>query len=355
VAVGLEPFNETVEVEAMGRAVFEIEDLPYSLTPQEADMDLVGASVFVVQEVKYEIPPAAGFRLTPQVPFAYVPVYASAPAAGFRLVPQSPLVYAWEQGPRAGFRLVPQVPTVTGSAYVEVPRASFRLTPQVPTVTGTPTDPDFANVSLLLPLNGTNGGTVITDASVNAFTVTPVGNAQTSTAEWKWDGSSLLLEGTGDYLDIAADADFQFPGDFTIEAWVRPTAASGTRTIIELGTYLDGVLIRSFASGLDSVYVNGTAIGQTGAFSINSHVPANSWTYVQVKRASNVVTVSTDGVSRLTATTVTGTVNSANAAVRIGEARHTSGNEFQGNIQAVRVTKAVARAITTPTGPFPTS
>jgi hypothetical protein len=78
-------------------------------------MDLVGASVFVVQEVKYEIPPAAGFRLTPQAPFAYVPVYAS--------------------GPAAGFRLVPQAPEVMGSAYVDVLPAGLRLTPQVPTVT----------------------------------------------------------------------------------------------------------------------------------------------------------------------------------------------------------------------------
>lgn len=248
--------------------------------------------------------------------------------------------------------------TVTATLVAGPPSAELPLTVTATLAAGAATgttDPDFASVSLLLPLNGTNGSTTFTDASNNAFTVTGVGNAQISTAQSKWDGSSLLLDGTGDYLDIAADADFQFPGDFTIEAWVRPTAASGVRTIIELGTYLNGVLIRSFASGLDSVYVNGTLIGLTGAFSINSHVPANSWTYVQVKRASNLVTVSTDGVSRLNPTTVTGTVNSANAAVRIGEARHTSGDAFEGNIQALRITKGVARAITVPTGPFPTS
>jgi len=212
------------------------------------------------------------------------------------------------------------------------------------------TDPDFANVSLLLPLNGTNGGTTFTDVSSNAFTVTGVGDAQTSTAQWKWDGSSLLLDGSGDYLDVAANAAFQFPGDFTIEAWVRSTDTSGYRTIIELGDYTDGVLLRSYAAGADSIYVNGTSIGN-----LNSFIPANSWTYVQVNRASNLVTVSTDGVSRLTAT-VTGTVNSGNAAVRIGQFRSAAVNQpYVGNIQALRITKGVARSITAPTAPFPDS
>jgi hypothetical protein len=65
-----------------------------------------------------------------------------------------------------------------------------------------PTDPYFSNVSLLLHGDGANGSTTIVDSSPSPKTVTAVGNAQISTAQSKFGGSSLAFDGSGDYLTV---------------------------------------------------------------------------------------------------------------------------------------------------------
>jgi hypothetical protein len=66
-------------------------------------------------------------------------------------------------------------------------------------------DPYYGNVSLLLRGNGTNGSTTIIDSSPSPKTVTAFGNAQISTAQSKFGGSSIAFDGTGDYLDVGSN------------------------------------------------------------------------------------------------------------------------------------------------------
>lgn len=51
--------------------------------------------------------------------------------------------------------------------------------------------------------------------------ITAVGNAQIDTAQSKFGGSSLLGDGTGDYLQLGTYSDLSLTGDFTIECWYR--------------------------------------------------------------------------------------------------------------------------------------
>ena len=51
-------------------------------------------------------------------------------------------------------------------------------------------DPFYSAVSLLLPMDGTNGSTTFTDSGPNALAVTAVGNAQISTTQSKYGGAS---------------------------------------------------------------------------------------------------------------------------------------------------------------------
>jgi len=65
--------------------------------------------------------------------------------------------------------------------------------------TGTKSDdPNYSSVSLLLNGNGTNGSTTFTDSSVNNHTITRNGNAQISTTQSKFGGSSMYFDGNGD-------------------------------------------------------------------------------------------------------------------------------------------------------------
>lgn len=97
--------------------------------------------------------------------------------------------------------------------------------------------PTFANVQLLLPLDGADAATATDDASTNGLAITFHGNAQLDTAQSKFGGSSLLLDGTGDYIRAALTSTLmQFgTGDFTVEAWVRTSTV--TRFIFDTGIY----------------------------------------------------------------------------------------------------------------------
>ena len=97
------------------------------------------------------------------------------------------------------------------------------------------TDTNIREVSLLLHGNGTNGSTTITDSSLTPKTVTAVNNAQISTTQSKFGGSSIAFDGTGDYIAIAeASGSFTFgTGDFTIEFWFYPSNLTGITVIAE--------------------------------------------------------------------------------------------------------------------------
>lgn len=214
------------------------------------------------------------------------------------------------------------------------------------------TDPDFASVSLLLPMNGTNGSTSFPDESNNAFTVTAFNGAQISTAVSKWNGSSGFFDGANDYCTVPGNAAFNFPGDFSVQGWVNlPEVRNGfDRTMVEVGTFSNGVLIRTDATGTDTVYVNNTNMGD-----INSFWVVDTWQWVSLTRAGSAVEFAIDGTVRLTAT-ISGTVNSTSGGVSIGRFSGSGGIQyFRGYQQDLRITKGVARPHAVPTAALPTS
>jgi len=81
-------------------------------------------------------------------------------------------------------------------------------------------DPYFSSVSLLLHGTGTNGSTSIIDRSPSPKTITVAGDAQISTAQSRFGGGSIYVDGAGDFL-TATSSDFALgSNNFTIESWV---------------------------------------------------------------------------------------------------------------------------------------
>lgn len=148
----------------------------------------------------------------------------------------------------------------------------------------------LSNVSLLLRGNGTNGGTTFIDSSPNAFTVTPSGNAQTSTAQIKYGSSSMLFDGNGDYLSVPYNSALDLIGSsFTIEAWIYPTITKvdGVRIFSTGG----GAVGWSATTGIHVLFqIQNTAGNLSLQISNNtitpistlstSTVPVNTWTHV---------------------------------------------------------------------------
>ena len=167
--------------------------------------------------------------------------------------------------------------------WAELRGATLILGPAAPPVS-------LANVSLLLRGNGANGGTTFTDSSLNAFTVTRFGNAQISTAQSKYGGSSMLFDGTGDYLTIPNNSAIDLIGSpFTIEAWLYPTTTkSDACRIFSTGGGVVGwsattgihvnLQLSTLAGNLKFEISNNTATPI--AVTTTSTVPVNTWTHI---------------------------------------------------------------------------
>src|SRR5687768_4015081 len=84
---------------------------------------------------------------------------------------------------------------------------------------GIATDPHFASVVLLCDFDGTDAATTAPDESPVGRALTFVGNAQIDTAQFKYGVSSLLLDGSGDYVTAPDSTDWRFAGEFTIESF----------------------------------------------------------------------------------------------------------------------------------------
>jgi hypothetical protein len=227
-----------------------------------------------------------------------------------------------------------------------------------------PPDPDFANVSLLLHGDGTDGSTTFTDSSSNAFTVTGNGGVEIDTAITKFGSGSIQFGGVDGYLSVADDAALDLTGDFTIECWVyvasdatlpRPLAIK--RSGVASSPYLLTIrgstpnsLNASFSGTTDGVswQINGTFTGGTETFSVET------WTHIAAVKNGTTVDVYVNGVSGLTLTSVP-TLFSNSEALHIGSSDSGS-TGIKAHIDEYRITKGVARYtanFTPPTRAFP--
>jgi hypothetical protein len=219
-------------------------------------------------------------------------------------------------------------------------------------------DVNFSSVVLLLGFEGADGATATTDVSPSAHAMTFVGNAQLDTGVTPPFGtSSLLLDGTGDYLTTPDSADWNLAGgDFTIEAWIRRTdVTSGDNIVSQWGntqrswtfTPSSGALGMSY-----SINLTATHSTQTGTWS-----PSNdAWYSVAVTKASGIVYFFADGVLLNPGGATSGiTLANSTALLHIGKVENTGGNDFGGHIKELRITKGLARYTDDyiPSGPFP--
>lgn len=84
---------------------------------------------------------------------------------------------------------------------------------------------------VLLHFNGADGSTLIYDSAKGRTAKkawTAAGNAQLDTAQFKFAPTSLLCDGTGDWVSCADHADFTLGTTFSVDLWFRCDATTGT-------------------------------------------------------------------------------------------------------------------------------
>ena len=205
----------------------------------------------------------------------------------------------------------------------------------------------FASSATSLLLNFTNAG--IYDATGKNDLET-VGNAQISTTQSKWGGSSISFDGTGDYLTFPASNLFIFgTGDFTIECWFYANSLSSTSVLIECRNNTVGPVI-FYDSGALRVNYNSSG----GVLITGGSLSTGVWYHIALARSGSSTKLFVNGTQ--SGSTASDTNNYSNNTLIVG-ASYLFTQTLNGYIQDLRITKGYARYtanFTAPTAAFPT-
>ena len=216
-----------------------------------------------------------------------------------------------------------------------------------------PTAPLTAITNTSLLLNFTNAG--IYDATSKNDLET-VGDAQISTTQSKWGGSSMYFDGSGDALQGPANIpQAQFgTGDFTVECWLYQTATNTYPSVLEIGNHLA-------AGGILFIGSNGSTItaysASYGGFMGTATAPSlNTWNHIAWVRYNDTFKIYVNGVGN-TGITATTNFNSSTTLTVGAEQSLNASYTYAGYIDDLRITKGYARYtanFTPPTAAFPT-
>jgi len=195
-----------------------------------------------------------------------------------------------------------------------------------------------------------------------------VGSVAVTTQVKKFGNESGSFNGTTSYLTAPDNISLNMgAADFTLEAWIYLTATPGAVTNNGANVInKDGKAAVSWAQY--NLYVN-SALKVCASFSSvpnaggaptanitgSTTLSLNTWYYVAVTRSGVNGTVWVNGVSNGTTASIPTTLANGARALYIGyEESQPAFAYFPGYIDDIRITKGVARTITTPTATFPT-
>jgi hypothetical protein len=208
-------------------------------------------------------------------------------------------------------------------------------------------DEYYNSCSLLLHLNGSNGSTTFTDNSPTPKTPTSNNGAAISTAQSKFGGASLFLDGTDDYVTVPDNSGFDFgSGNFTIEYWEYRTSTTSqspilTRNNVQYTPYLIG-WYDAAAGGNVAMYMSSGGVSWDLASNVSmGALTTNVWTHYAVTRQGNTFRTFQNGIQISTFTSAAA-FPAGSGALQIG--RFFSSYYFKGGyIDELRITKGVAR------------
>jgi hypothetical protein len=215
-----------------------------------------------------------------------------------------------------------------------------------------PTTPPTAVSGTQLLCNFTNAGIVDSAMQTNLETV---GNAQISTAQSKFGGSSILFDATADGLAGYSNRALVLGlRNFTWEGWVYLNSIAGTQTILsQRGAQQNQLFlgVDTTSGGRVFAYADGT--GSPGVMCPVS-MPTGQWVHIALVRVGTTVTLYKNGVG---GTTATSSQDFISQNVFVGADDATGGGALNGYINDLRITVGVARYtsnFTPPTAAFST-
>jgi len=169
------------------------------------------------------------------------------------------------------------------------------------------------------------------------FTITTFNDAQVDTAQSKFGGASMLLDGS-DYVEFDIGDLNWGSGDFTIEFWYRPN------TLASVDIIWDGR--RESGSNVPVIYWQSNIVYRIGGSDVivtSSSLSTGTWYHIAVVRSSGTTKVYVDGTQSGSSYTDSTTYNAG--LTRLGNFFNSTGFGVDGHLDEIRVS-SVARYTT---------
>lgn len=224
-----------------------------------------------------------------------------------------------------------------------------------------PSDPHWANVSLLLHFDGPHGSTSLVDSSTEAHGLTANGSAVIASISPFSGGTGLYLPSDNSTVSISGGSGFDFgTGDFTMELFLRPE----NYTTNSWAALIGGANFPNLTDGGFRLYVRSNAAvyfwrieGSTSTpVNTTSTVSYQNWQHIALVRQSNTYRLYINGTQSTSGTPAAGSIVSEPGGLILGS-QSTGGQpySYRGYMDEVRITKGVARYtanFSPPTQPF---
>lgn len=224
------------------------------------------------------------------------------------------------------------------------------------------------------PLTAVSGTSLLTcqsnrfrDASSNNFAITVTGTPSVqrfSPFDPATEYSTSVIGGSGQFpgattsfLSIPQNTAFDFgTGDFTVEAWVYPTATTQQAVVGKWTGTGQVAWILQLNPGSSNIQF---AYGNSGNFAANvtfsGTLRANNWSHIAVTRSGTSVRAFINGVQAGATQTISATMTATNANLVVGKVESDNNNAFNGYISNLRLvigTAVYTANFTPPTAPL---
>ncbi|MFN6485445.1 MULTISPECIES: LamG-like jellyroll fold domain-containing protein [unclassified Nostoc] len=192
---------------------------------------------------------------------------------------------------------------------------------------------------LLLHGEGANNGTSIIDSSAFNRTAARVGNPVTSTAQKKYNSSSMYFDGASNIaFPSSSELDLK-RNNFAIQCWIYPTSISGTKIILD--RYSSTVPF-SWQFGLNSGKLNfyirsSDASGSLISLVGDTTLAINTWYYVGVKCINGIISLWVNG--EIDALGLGSANLSSSLVLTVGKQGNVNSFYYQGYIDELKFSK----------------
>ena len=168
--------------------------------------------------------------------------------------------------------------------------------------------------------------------------ISATGNVQHSTAQSKLGGSSIVFDGSGDFLDMPYSADFDFAiNSFTVEAWIKTSTTGTDMALVSMAYHTNSF---GLSIGTDNKIrfqgnnPDGTVIGTTA-------VTDGAWYHIALVRDNNTLKVFVDGTLENSSAWLTSLTPTTATRLTIGEEAYTGRRvPYNGFMDEVRISNS---------------